>query len=460
MSSLSDAAAAPSVSALGRTRFLSTSFGGWIARPWFDRLALTALGRFYLPTSRAWAAAIAAEGEAPRFLAELALSDGVKAPRKALRRVKELADAYFGANRRWNIALFDTPDPASVGSASANWSLASHRLMAARQLFLPFCLRNAVAPTRFAVAPMEEVIERYGHLIADPESAYALAERPPAVAVSPAIERPWGREYWLRFASPGPERGLAYAHVFEPAEVERPPSLVYANGLGVEVEAYDNVMDELFPLVARGVRLVRLELPHHVRRRRPGFYGGEPFLAQQPAGGLEFFQAAVRDMAVLTHWCRTRGSRRVGVGGTSLGALTAQLAARHARNWPEACRPNALFLVTTSARVATLGFESELAQSVGVTRALEEAGWTFDRMSELSALADPGLVAPLQPHDIVMVLGHADRVTPIRRGIQLAEHWRIPAENLFLYQRGHFSVPLGLLRDQRPLDRIARRLAR
>jgi hypothetical protein len=58
-----------------------------------------------------------------------------------------------------------------------------------------------------------------------------------------------------------------------------------------------------------------------------------------------------------------------------------------------------------------------------------------------------------------MVLGHADRVTPIRRGLQLAEHWRLPAENLFLYHRGHFSVPLGLLHDQRPLDRIARRLA-
>jgi hypothetical protein len=459
MTSLSDAALGASASALGRTRLLSTSLGGWIARPWFDRLALMALGRFYLPVSRAWAAAVEADGASDRFLAALELDPATRAPAKALARVKLLADAYAAADRRWNSVLFDAPEPIAAPGVSAAWSLASDRLMAARQLFLPFCLRHAVAPTRFDVAPQESVIERYGHLIADPESAYVLADRPPAVTVSPAIERPWGREYWLRFASPGPDRGVAYAHVFEPAESDRPPSLVYANGLGVEVEAYDNVMDELFPLVARGVRLVRLELPHHTRRRRPGFYGGEPFLAQQPVGGLEFFQAAVRDMAVLVHWCRTRGSHRVGIGGTSLGALTAQLAARHARNWPEACRPNALFLVTTSAQVATLGFESELARSVGVTRALEEAGWTMERMSELSGVADPGLVAPLRPHDIVMVLGHADRVTPIRRGLQLAEHWRLPAENLFLYHRGHFSVPLGLLHDQRPLDRIARRLA-
>lgn len=456
MTSLSDAA--PSASALGRSHILSTGLGAWIARPWFDRLALLALGRLYLPVSRAWAAAIAADGSAEHFLAALELAPKTRAPARALARTKVLSDIYIEADRRWNAVLFDAPDGAAVAGASADWSRASDGLMAARQLFLPFSLRHAIRPTRFTISPQESVIERYGHLIADPEQAYVLPGRPPAVKVSAAIERPWGREYWLRFASPGPDKGVAYAHVFEPADIQKPPSLVYANGLGVEVEAYDNVMDELFPLVSRGVRLVRLELPHHVRRRRPGFYGGEPFLAHQPAGGLEFFQAAVRDMAVLTHWCRTTGSRRVGVGGTSLGALTAQLAARHARNWPEACRPDALFLVTTSSRVAALGFESELARSVGLTDALEAAGWTADRMGEISGLADPGLVAPLQPHDIVMVLGHADRVTPVSRGIQLAEHWRLPAENLFLYKRGHFSVPLGMLRDQKPLDRIARRL--
>jgi len=459
MTSLSDAAPSASASALGRSRILSTGLGDWIARPWFDRLALMALGRLYLPVSRAWAAAIAAEGSPEPFLAALELAASTKAPAKALARTHALAETYAAADRHWNAVLFDAPDGAGVPSASADWSRASDRLMAARQLFLPFSLRHAIRPTRFAISPQESVIERYGHLIADPEQAYVMPDRPPAVKVSPTIERPWGREYWLRFASPGPDEGVAYAHVFEPADVQKPPSLVYANGLGVEVEAYDNVMDELFPLVSRGIRLVRLELPQHVRRRRPGFYGGEQFLAHQPAGGLEFFQAAVRDMAVLTHWCRANGSRRVGVGGTSLGALTAQLAARHARNWPAPCRPDALFLVTTSSRVSTLGFESELARSVGLTQALEDAGWTAERMGEIAGLADPGLIAPLQPHDIVMVLGHADRVTPISRGMQLAEHWRLPAENLFLYKRGHFSVPLGLLRDQKPLDRIAQRLA-
>src|SRR5574338_321285 len=142
MTSLSDAAPSASASALGRSRILSTGLGDWIARPWFDRLALMALGRLYLPVSRAWA------------------------PARALRRTQAFAETYAAADQHWNTVLFDAPESAAVPSASADWSRASDRLMAARQLFLPFSLRHSIRPTRVTISPQESVIERYGHLIA------------------------------------------------------------------------------------------------------------------------------------------------------------------------------------------------------------------------------------------------------------------------------------------------------
>jgi len=437
---------------------MATPLGGWLARPWFDSFALEGLTRAYLPSSRAWAAAIEAGGSPEAFAEHLRLPGSPRMPRRGLGRIHRLAEGYAEADRRWADALFAGGSEDIAAQTTATWRQASHRLMTARAYLLPFSLSRRLAPVRFDIPSPAEVGDRYARLAADPDGAYLLQEPWPAVERSAAIERGWGREYWLRFAMPQEASGFAYAHVFEPSEAGNAPSFVYANGLGVEFEAYDDVTDEFFPLVARGVRLVRLELPYHVRRRQAGFYGGEPFLAHQPLGGLDFFQSAVREYARLIAWCRSLGTGRVGIGGTSLGALTAQLAASHARHWPADCRPELLFLVTTSARVAALGFESALAKKIGLAAALETAGWTPRKIDAFASLSDPGVRAPLPARDILMMLGNVDRVTPAVRGAQLAELWRLPSENLFSYRRGHFSVPLGLLRDAAPLDRLVERL--
>lgn len=456
MTSLSETAPLPAP-ARAHTRLMATPLGGWIARPWFDNLALEGLARVYLPASRAWAAAIEAAGSAERFAEQLQIAGSRRPPLRAVARIHGLAESYGAADRRWTEALF-AKGAGDAAALTADWRRASQRLMTARAYLLPFSFRGHLAPVRFDIPAADLVADRYARLAADPESAYLLQEPWPAIERSGLLERGWGREYWLRFAAPGEAGGFAYAHVFEPAEAGNAPSFVYANGLGVEFEAYDELPDEFFPLVARGVRLVRLELPYHVRRRQSGFYGGEPFLARQPLGGLDFFQTAVREFARLTAWCHGLGSGRVAIGGTSLGALTAQLAATHARHWPGDCRPDVLFLVTTSARVAALGFESALARKTGLTAALEAAGWTARKVDAFASLSDPGVRAPLPPSNIFMMLGSVDRVTPALRGAQLAEHWRLPSNNLFTYKRGHFSVPLGLLQDPAPLDRLVERL--
>ncbi|NIV50130.1 MAG: hypothetical protein GWN46_26755, partial [Gammaproteobacteria bacterium] len=42
---------------------------GLILRPAFDRLAVPAIARLYFPLSRAWAAALEAEGDVARLIA-------------------------------------------------------------------------------------------------------------------------------------------------------------------------------------------------------------------------------------------------------------------------------------------------------------------------------------------------------------------------------------------------------
>jgi hypothetical protein len=316
-----------------------------------------------------------------------------------------------------------------------------------------------VPRAKFMIPDRGAVEARFGALADRPQDAYRISGPLPTIERSRAIVRPDRLEYWLRFPSPHRPMGdIAWARVAEPLDAPDAPSLVFGHGLGVELEMLERMGDEDATLIAEGVRVVRLEAPWHNRRRRPGTYGGEPFIATQPLGALDLFAAEVREFAVLIDWCRAQGSRRVAVGGTSLGALASQLAASHAGAWPESMRPDALLLLTTSNDVAGLAFSSSLARGIGIDKALEAAGWDIADIDRWRPLLDPAAAAPLPPEDIVILLGQVDDVTPFPLGLAMAEAWKVPPENLFLRPHGHFSAAIGLLRDPAPLHRLAQRL--
>jgi hypothetical protein len=432
-----------------------------LARPWLDWVILHLVTRLYMPLSRAWAAALDAGSSVERFRLEIGCDLPERAvPKRAFAKVAALKAAYEAADATWLAAFFGKadPGPAALRDAERRWRRASDRLMNARWLFLPLVLRHKLPAARFRIPTIDEVEATYGPVRSDPDKAFALPGRLPAVERSHAIEHGWGREYWLRFASPGPDRDTAWAHVYEPLAAENAASLIYGHGLSVELEAYDGMVDGLAGLVGRGIRVIRLEAPWHVRRRPAGWYGGERFVATQPLGALELLPTAAREMGILAGWCRQQGRGRVAIGGISMGALTAQLAAMRARAWPERHRPDVLFLVTTSDNVAALAFESGISRGVALPEALHAGGWNEANLNAFGAIIDPGLMAPLLPANIVMVLGRFDAVTPCRRGASLAEHWNLPGRNLFLYDRGHFTVPIGMFRDRAPLERLVERL--
>jgi hypothetical protein len=449
----------------GVDTLLRTSLASVVAWPWFDRVALWSLTRWFLPISRAWAAATVADGSLDRFLAEVPLDRLPSAARPltelGLRRISKLVRLNEAALAAWDDEFFGDGDvePVMLAELERARRGAAQSLMMGRTAVANLPIIGQVPRARFSIPGRAEVEARFGAIADRPEEAYRMEGPVPAVERSRAIVWPDRLEYWLRFRSPHAAMGdTAWARVVEPLDAPDAPSLVFGHGLGVELEMLERMGDEDAALIAQGIRVVRLEAPWHNRRRKPGTYGGEPFVATQPLGALDLFAAEVREFAVLIGWCRTQGSRRVAIGGTSLGALASQLAASHAASWPAAMRPDALLLLTTSNDVAGLAFSSSLARGIGIDRALESAGWGTADIDRWRPLLDPAATAPLPPEDIVILLGQVDDVTPFPLGLAMADAWKVPEENLFLRPQGHFSAAVGLVRDPAPLHRLAARL--
>lgn len=446
-------------------RLLRGPANALIARPWFDPVALWTMGRWLFPMARAWAAATVADGSLDRFVAELPARHLSRRMQRSLHPVLPLvarlrADLEV-AERDWDAAFFDAVAPdAALVALDRRRRFASHTLMASRARFTWLVLDQKFPLVRFAIPAPAAVEARYGTLPDDARAFHALPDRLPRVEESQRFVGRRGRELWLRFASPNPMvPGLAWAHVFEPPDASAAtPTYIDVHGVCIESDSLEGTFDDLQGLVRRGVRVVRLSAPWHNRRRLPGTYGGEPFFAGQPASGLDMFRSLALELAVLTGWARAQGTGRVAIGGTSLGALATQLAASHATAWPAPLRPDVLFLTTTSGDMTELCFDSSLSRVLGIGAAVTAAGWTRELLRRWSHLVEPLPDVAVAPRDIVMVLGQRDTVTAYASGLALARAWHVPQENLFLRRQGHFSVPLGMLRDAAPYARLVERL--
>jgi pimeloyl-ACP methyl ester carboxylesterase len=176
-------------------------------------------------------------------------------------------------------------------------------------------------------------------------------------------------------------------------------------------------------------------------------------MRRPPISGLLHFRQTARELASIIRWCRENGGGAVGLGGTSLGALTAQVVAERMGTWPDAARPDALMLVTTTDQVSALTFNSSLAAISGLDTAARRAGWTANEIAELARFTDSNGRPPLDPARIVLLIGTRDDVTPYDGGQRMAANWRIPAENLFVREQGHFSAAIGLEADPAPFIR-------
>jgi hypothetical protein len=425
-----------------------------VLRPWFDRVALHAIVHWYFPLSRAWAAAIDG-ADVDAFLAAVG---PVRVPRaQAARAVAHVAArqrAYEAAAAAWTRAFFG---PARLGAAARaeveeRRLLAAHAAMASRSAFLPLHLARRLPAIRWAVADVATVEARHGARLRAPFPP------PPTADAELSHDMPGfpGRVRWLRFPS-GDD--IAWARITTPEARSDPATLIFLHGIAMETEFWrGDPRMALRGLVEAGIRLVQPEGPWHGRRREPGWFGGEPAIAQGPLGMLDLFEQWVAEVGRLVAWARATSRGPVAIGGVSLGALTSQLAAVAAAGWPAAMRPDALFLLATSGDVLDAALEGRMGRALGAPARLAEAGWSHERLVRWRPLLEPIGAPAIAPERIIMVLGAEDVVTPFKGGTSLAARWGVPRRNVFVRPQGHFSVALGLARRADPLRRLVEML--
>jgi pimeloyl-ACP methyl ester carboxylesterase len=359
---------------------------------------------------------------------------------------------YRAAEAAWRNAFFGEADPGESALVEAERlrQEAAHQLMLTRFAFLP--LRRRLPAVRWEVASPQAVEAVHGTRLAGSEAAYP-APAQPEIEVSRPVLSAYGREYWLRY--PAPVAGdTAWARVVEPEHVKNPPTLIFLHGIAMENEMWRGSTDMASELALQGIRVIKPEGPWHGRRRCAGWYGGEPAIGLGPKGFLDFFQYWIAEVSVLVAWAKARGGASVALGGVSLGALNAQRAAVAANYWPMNCRPDALMLVATSGAMMGVAHSGSLANAVNLAPQIEAAGWSAEELTRWLPLLEPQEAPVMAPERIVMVLGHADDVTPSAGGKALARRWQVPAANVFARHQGHFSVSLGMLRDRAPLERL------
>ncbi len=441
-------------------RLLSSPLGAVLARPWFDRAALEFLRRWFFPLSRLWAAAGSAGGSPEKFFAEVPMvADARQASRvrPALARFEALRQAAAAAESRWEDAFFGPTRVAEheLERIEQDRLRARVRLNQARARFLFLRRHPDVRPVRWEVPTPVEIAALYARLLKDPAGPFQVPDPVPPVSQSHALPAGGGRDYWLRFRSPSQRMDdLVYARVHEPPAAKDPPTLIFLHGIGVEFDHWHGMIDEVRELVRRGVRVVRLEAPWHGRRTPAGRYGGEQFVATMPLGTLQFFGAMVREAAILIDWCRRHTRGPVAVGGSSLGAHVARVTAAWASTWPASLRPDALLLISPCGSLEDAAIDGAFSEVWGVAQATQLKGWGPEIRGRWLALIDPRHPPAVPADRIVTVLGRRDRVTPYPSGREVIARLGIPRRNVFVLDHGHFSLPLALVRNHAPLNRL------
>jgi pimeloyl-ACP methyl ester carboxylesterase len=440
-------------------RLLKGAAESVLLKPWLDEAALRLITRWYFPLSRAWAEAVAANGNAEAFLARLPLGGvGERLLPHALAPFRERSRVLAAADARWEEAFFGR-GPADPGVEEARMATAQ-AWMALRSAFMPIHCLDAFPAVAWDIEPPASVMRRQAPRLAE-GAAFPPDIRLDQIEASRGFRGAHGMHGWLRFPSPAAAIGdVVYARLAAPIGKgprgggDAMPTLIFCHGIGMEPEYWRDRRVAFADFVEAGVRVIRPEAPWHGRRRAAGCYGGEPLFARGPGGLIDFLHAVVLELGTLIAWARATRGGPVALAGVSLGALSAQLVASAAHHWPRAMRPDALLLIAPSLSLSKVTFEGSLTRALGVPDAVVAAGWTGSEIERWRPLMEPADTPALDPDRIVVVLGETDDVTLAAGGENLVDIWRVPEINVFRYPAGHFTTSAALLRGGPAIHRL------
>jgi len=423
--------------------------GTILARPWFDAAALFSLRHFFFPASRLLAAADEARGDVGQFAKAVPLpehySPGVRLQR-LLARLERARAASNAIDEVWERLFFEEASSSECDRivAESKRIKARHDLNSMRwplRLLLPL----SVPMARLVIATPESFTAGYKEALNNPIAALPLDD----VTVSRQLPRPTGVDYWLRFRSPYHRLGdVVTARVHEPIGAINPPTIIFGHGICVDFDHWMGLIDESVNLVKYGFRVIRPEAPWHGRRTPRGYFAGERTISIFPIGIIDSMRAAVAEWAVLARWARSQSAGSLAFGGSSLGAMTAQLAA-------EQSKPDALFLVTHTADMTAAVVQGALSSLWAHPKDIEALGWTADLVRRYLSCLDAPEACPVDPTRVVSIIGRRDTVLPYRSARNQLDRWAVPEENIFEWNRGHFTVPATMIRFRQPFERLA-----
>ena len=278
-----------------------------------------------------------------------------------------------------------------------------------------------------------------------------------------AFDGPEWRELELSGESEGPgaSRLVATAHVRRSGPPA--PMVVVVHGYAVPFTGFDRWL--AWRMRRRGVNTVRVDLPFHLRRTRPGAHSGDHYFSIDPPYTRASVRQSVEDVAAVAAWARSEVTQDIRVLGTSLGGLiglllTALVPVQRTLAVAPLCDPAVSFTMRLpGAMVRHLGM---LGEGTGY--------WGRDRASARRAL--DGALAPLvvrkltpatPAERITLVRADADVVVGAEPVDELAEAWQT---SVWRYPEGHITVmnARGLPRRivehlTAPLDGVEERFA-
>lgn len=163
----------------------------------------------------------------------------------------------------------------------------------------------------------------------------AVAQSPPPILFDEWKKVSEGEdtiEYSLTYPSPVttqfPQNNVVPIRVYMPAEVRGPvPVVILLHYLGAtDLKIERSITSEL---VRKGVASIIVPLPYHLGRTPPGFFSGELAIQPDPEKLIQTMTQSVLDVRRAVDWVVTRPEfdrSKIGLAGTSLGAIVATLA--------------------------------------------------------------------------------------------------------------------------------------
>ncbi len=442
---------------------LSTLFSSPLAplltRPYLDQIILSGLQKHFFPISRLWAAAQFSGLDIGEFERQSCLkidNNNSKKLTTVLRQFNEQQIRSRTTDKLWEEALFSSKvDTNSYYEQVEKNRLKNRTLLNMERKKFSFLKKSIDHSVLLNPISPEELENRFGGIPAIIDRHFDPVDIFPQIELSNEIVSEQQSLRWIKFKSPNETMNdTVYARVQSPLGISDPPTLIFGHGIAVDFDHYQYQIDELLPLVKMGIRVIRPEAPWHGRRAPIGRYSGEELLSRTPGGMFDFIAAQHKEWSILINWSRETSTAPIAIGGSSLGAQTAKTIAMRALNWPKALRPDALFISTHCRHISEAALDGSLSDIWNLTNLVKQSGWSRNLARHWLEMIDPSNIPAVPAENVVSLLGLADTVTPFSSGAEHMQEWKVPTENLFEYNRGHFTVPLGLLRDHRPLIRL------